>query len=1057
MAGRQSSSSVLHEGGQVEGLTEALIDAAYDRDALVRASLCKSLALVGKRTPALMLNCCYTYLAKRPKLQRGHRVVLLQTMQNVVQECISEIKDDLAGRLVQLGSMELTQSKDVVPDWQAAASSLLVALGRRQEYGALVMDGLMTKFGVGTVPHFFVVETLGKLSSENVYGVVPRVKDALTRMLPVMAGIKHDNLKWAFCSCLGKFSEAILDYIANMDKASDKSIAVEMYHGEMYSAYDVMFNLWLLSKEAKLRLAVIDAIGYMSHLMSIDRLEEITPRLLPMLGTLYKKHSDHFYITNSICMCLDAVQKKNPAILDPYIDVLMNNLHPVACVPADFSNPVTVKNHNELLRCFNVLTKSYSDRVVGFLLTKLEIKEERSRIGTLEILKYLINSSDEEMDTKKSLTVSGLKILLSENNNQVKKMLAQVVTSMAHHEYLGLEGGHLLIEFIVRQCALTSGPDEGPKSPVEREPFNNLQLRQMCENVLHLITTTIQHTESVLWPYLLECVVPVQYTEAMSSVCRSSAYLANRKRTTNAEDYELDYEILVNVPKPAAMISRLLVMAGRPHGSGGRGLHVLHLMKDIGPILNEDLVDLWDAVIPKLTQYLEDYAKDKEEKEWSQKSWEDLVLKLLSKTLDEVDDEEWICELGYAMGNQIGLYSTMRDEKNFLYKCIGVVLRKSTSRQFIHDHLALLFTSVDHSSQIEREGCAMALGFCATSHLDSAIEKLEQVAKDDMVRKSTGFLGLMKDKTEAEVERVKSTVMLCYGQVTFFAPPDLITSRIEVNILRSINPHFTNVKDTSVKQNLIRAVDLVGKALHPSHLQTTDFVFQKRADLLGHMQVYIKAEPTAFVISRETVSLAMDACATLVMLEPLLNEADEFDLIKTCTDAVYRLPSAHSLHDEKSSKGKSEAVKKDEMAAAGKVMEMTVTSLNNLLKAVLLKKVDPGGLENVTKHLEPWIVSVAPHERNLAIGSFCSVLHCYLDAVHPEPGQSFVNLGHLLARTTPRCTDPELSVRQNAIDAMQVLLRIAARYAGVFAGSKDQFVDAVSLLKERTSPTSFLA
>ena len=49
-------------------------------------------------------------------------------------------------------------------------------------------------------------------------------------------------------------------------------------------------------------------------------------------------------------------------------------------------------------------------------------------------------------------------------------------------------------------------------------------------------------------------------------------------------------------------------MAGRPHGSGGRGLHVLNLMKDTGPILNEDLVELWDAVIPKLTQYLEGLA-----------------------------------------------------------------------------------------------------------------------------------------------------------------------------------------------------------------------------------------------------------------------------------------------------------------------------------------------------------------------------------------------------------------------------------------------------------------
>ena len=49
--------------------------------------------------------------------------------------------------------------------------------------------------------------------------------------------------------------------------------------------------------------------------------------------------------------------------------------------------------------------------------------------------------------------------------------------------------------------------------------------------------------------------------------------------------------------------------------------------------------------------------------------------------------------------------------------------------------------------------------------------KLEQVAKEDMVRKSKGFFGFSKDKTEADVERIKATVMLCYGYVTFHSPP----------------------------------------------------------------------------------------------------------------------------------------------------------------------------------------------------------------------------------------------------------------------------------------------
>lgn len=42
------------------------------------------------------------------------------------------------------------------------------------------------------------------------------------------------------------------------------------------------------------------------------------------------------------------------------------------------------------------------------------------------------------------------------------------------------------------------------------------------------------------------------------------------------------------------------------------------------------------------------------------------------------------------------------------------------------------------------QGCAIALGYTAASHLDTVLSKLENVAKNDMVRKSSGILGFMK-------------------------------------------------------------------------------------------------------------------------------------------------------------------------------------------------------------------------------------------------------------------------------------------------------------------------
>ena len=65
-----------------------------------------------------------------------------------------------------------------------------------------------------------------------------------------------------------------------------------------------------------------------------------------------------------------------------------------------------------------------------------------------------------------------------------------------------------------------------------------------------------------------------------------------------------------------------------------------------------------------------------------------------------------------------------------------------------------------------------------------------------------------------------------------------------------------------MKQNLIRAVDLIGKSMHPDHLNRT-YTFAKKTELINHLLTYMKVESVR-ELSSETRSLAMQACATLV-------------------------------------------------------------------------------------------------------------------------------------------------------------------------------------------------
>lgn len=61
------------------------------------------------------------------------------------------------------------------------------------------------------------------------------------------------------------------------------------------------------------------------------------------------------------------------------------------------------------------------------------------------------------MANKKQLVISGVRVILTETNPRVKKNLLQVIIAMAYHGYLTLEGGNLMIEFVLRQCSL---PDD---------------------------------------------------------------------------------------------------------------------------------------------------------------------------------------------------------------------------------------------------------------------------------------------------------------------------------------------------------------------------------------------------------------------------------------------------------------------------------------------------------------------------------------------------------------------------------------------------------------------
>nr|XP_046190831.1 maestro heat-like repeat-containing protein family member 1 isoform X2 [Oncorhynchus gorbuscha] len=1022
------------EESDVEQVTLALLDSANDKDPVVREQVRKSILTLGKQQPNKVLSMCQDYLVKHPKLIVGHRVVILQTIELIVKTKIDDVSYPKIKSIISLASDEMTRSKDVVPDWQQAASNILVAVGNK--YINDIMEEILSKFQPGILPHFFVVQTLSSLSESNVYGMVPFLNAILGTMLPMLGMAKQDNMKWVFSSALSHFSESILEYLANLDKAPDPTVRKDTFSSEIYAAYDILYCSWLQSRESKLRLTVAEAVGSMSHLMAHDKLEEQLPKLIPTILSLYKKNTEHYVISKSLCQVLDASVNMGSRVLETQIDSLLTTLNQQVCAPVDYSNPLTVKNHNEVLRCFSILANTFPDRLVMFVLQKLENSNERIRMGSLAVLRHLINSSTSIMESKKLLILASIRQPLADHSNKVKKRVVQVISAMAHHGYLELEGGDLLVKFIIQHCALPDTYYRPGQRPSDPEEVTNEALRSMCDNTLHLFTTTVGRLTDVLWPMLLYYLTPGQYSNATAPLCKSLTLLGTKKRASQEPNFNIDFNEHVNLPSPHILMVRLLVNGSFPFRSRGHGAPSLSLLNVISPNIHPNAETLWEKEIPALLSYLEESTPET----LDNKKWEESLLQFLAKSLVAIADDKWSCQLAVEATRYLSTYNQSLEEKSFLYRCIGVTLQQCSNKEVVQKQLQEMLISARHNDAIERAGVAMGIGLCASSHLDATLAKLDDFGKSDAFKKASGIFSLLKDKNDLDVEKMKSTLILCYGYVALHAPEDQILSRIDSDILRSISKHF-NTKDLTMKLSLIQSVGLIARAIS-TVVRNQGYMFVRKQELMGVMMDFIKAEPTN-AMRTPVRHLVMTTCANLVNLEPALTENENFDMLRTCLNGVYGLPPVNTPDKDR---GKDEEVLEPQQREA--LYKDTFNALQELLRNILARDLSPDGLQSVFKHIEEWLSSVQGHERERAMITTSHILEFYFNNLHVKNMVTFHNLGSLLGRLAPRCTDPNPLVRRAAIDCIYTLLYIQLRYEGFSLDYKDDSVERLITLRE---------
>ena len=462
------------------------------------------------------------------------------------------------------------------------------------------MECLVAQIQTGMLPSQSVIETLGALAAANVTGTVPYYKIILGLLVGCLPAVKQESLKNAICVMINKFTEAILEAVEN--KEPDPNISLESYVTESAAIFELLVNLWIKSSTASVRHEAILCLGHLSHLLPTDKLEELAGLVVTTILSMYRKTSCPYSLTFSLALIMDALIKKNITEgMRFHVDHLLSSLFTQVCVSPNYTEPFTVKNHYEVLRCYELLGGQYPENVVAHLLLRLENASYQQRVGSLMVIKHLINSKTLSAENVASL-INTLISILHDPNSKVVKSVTQVIVALCHNNHLSPQSGAPFITYLVKHSAGLPSPQTRRPSLAEPEEES---VPVVCRRVLHLLATTVEAAFPLLWPLLLTFVCTTEHEASLPTTMGCLAHLAKTISEFNEQE-----PLLVGSPGPPTspvLLSRLLVLSCTP--GNGVGVSALTLLQGLASQVSPRVVDPWDKDLPQLLATLQDLTE----------------------------------------------------------------------------------------------------------------------------------------------------------------------------------------------------------------------------------------------------------------------------------------------------------------------------------------------------------------------------------------------------------------------------------------------------------------
>lgn len=1036
---------------------QVLVASLADDSSVVREASMASLKDIAALNPLLVLDCCAA-VSRGGRRRFGNMAGLFQVMAFGVRALDKEDADHTyMSKLLKIATSEMISSKELNTDWQKAASGLLVSIG--SHFPDLMMEEIFVHLSGASSALPAMVQTLADFASADALQFTPRLKAILSRVLPILGSVRDlhrpifANAFKCWCQATSQFStEFPFHEVLDADVMSF-----------LNSAFELFLRVWASSRDLKVRMSTVEALGQMVVLITRPQLKTALPRLIPTMLELYKKDQEIAYVaTCSLHHLLYAslLSESGPPLLEfEDLIVALTTLLPVVLMNNDINDQpkfsLGLKTYNEVQRCFLTVGMVYPEDLFVFLLNKCRLKEEALTFGALCVLKHLLPRLSEVWHNNRPMLVDVVKLLLDEQNLGVRKALSELIVVMASHCYLIGPSGELFVEYLVRHCAL---PNQEKQQLHSSSNYHNLtyrrfevkigmvsmtELRSVCEKGLLLLTITIPEMEHILWPFLLKMIVPRAYTGAVSMVCRCISELC-RHRSGSSSMMLSECKARTDIPNSEELLARLVVLLHDPQARENQATHILSVLNFLGPLFPKNISLFWQDEIPKMKAYVSD-TEDTKQDPSCQETWDDMIVNFLAESLDVGQDADWTIVVGDVFAKQYELYTSEDEHSALLHRCLGMLLQKVDDKSYVRDKIDLMYRQANIAVPTNRLGLAKGMGLVAASHLDIVLEKLKEIL--DSVGQSVfqRFLSFFIDRARVEdSDDIHAGLALMYGYAARYAPSTVIEARIDALVGTNMLSRLLHVYHPVAKQAVITAIDLLGKAVIRAGESGAPFPLKRRDQLLDYILTLMGHDnddefiDTSVEILR-TKALALSACTTLVSVEPKLTMETRNHVMKAVL-GFFALPSEPS-----------------------EVVNPLIDNLITLLCAILLTSGEDGRsradqLLHILRQIDPYVSSFADHQRTrgcqavhkmlakfrmLCTSGFCP-LGCHGTCVHVKhidrsshgnfpnfptafvlPSREALCLGDRVIMYLPRCADTNAEVRKLSSQILDLFFSIA--------------------------------